>query len=47
MHTQASSLSEITWNFLLNALPNRACLIEQPELLAQLRVPRRFAGRVH
>jgi hypothetical protein len=47
MHTRVLDLSELTWNYFLNSLPNRSCLIEQPQLMAQLNIPRRFAERVH
>jgi hypothetical protein len=30
MHTRVLNLSELTWNYFLNSLPDRHCLIEQP-----------------
>jgi hypothetical protein len=47
MHTRVLDLSEITWNYFLNSLPDRTCLIERPELMAQLHIPPRFIERIH
>ncbi|CAF4694333.1 unnamed protein product, partial [Rotaria magnacalcarata] len=47
MHTRVQNLSELTWNYFLNSLPDRTCLITQPELLVQLGVPPRFTERIH
>ncbi len=47
MHTKVPNLSELTWDYFLNSLPDRTCLIKQPELLAQLCIPPRFIERIH
>ncbi|CAF1145406.1 unnamed protein product [Rotaria sordida] len=47
MHTRVLNLSELTWNYFLNSLSDRTCLIKQPELLAQLHIPPRFTERIH
>ena len=47
MHTKVPNLSELTWNYFLNSLPDRTCLIEQPKLMAQLNIPPRFMERIH
>jgi hypothetical protein len=47
MHTQVLNLSELTWNYFLNSLPDRTCLINQPNLMAQLHIPPRFTERIH
>ena len=47
MHTQVSNLSELSWNYFLNSLPNRAYLVERPELMAKLYIPSRFLDRIH
>lgn len=47
MHTRVLNLSELTWNYFLNSLPDRSCLINQPKLMAELRIPPRFIERIH
>ncbi|CAF0966121.1 unnamed protein product [Rotaria sordida] len=47
MHTRVLNLSELTWNYFLNSLSDRTCLIKQPELLVQLHIPPRFTERIH
>ena len=47
MHTQVLNLSELTWNYFLNSLSDRTCLIKQPQLMSQLRIPPRFSERIH
>ena len=47
MHTRVLNLSELTWNTFLNSLGDRTCLLKQPQLMAQLHIPRRFAERIH
>ena len=47
MHSRVLNLSEITWRCFLNSLPDRRCLLEQPELMAQLCIPPRFFERIH
>jgi hypothetical protein len=47
MHTRVLNLSDLTWNYFLNSLPDRTCLINQPKLMAQLNIPPRFIERIH
>ncbi len=47
MHTRVPNLSELAWNLFLNSLPDRTCLLEQPNFLAQLHIPPRYAERIH
>ncbi|CAF1560247.1 unnamed protein product [Adineta ricciae] len=47
MHTRVPNLSELTWDYFLNSLPDRTCLVRQPELLTELHIPRRFIERIH
>jgi hypothetical protein len=47
MHTRVLNLSELAWNSFLSSLPDRTCLIKQPELMVQLDIPPRFIERIH
>jgi len=47
MHTQVLNLSELSWNYFLNCLSDRTCLIKQPQLMSQLHIPARFSERVY
>ncbi|CAF0810157.1 unnamed protein product [Adineta steineri] len=47
MHTRVPNLSELAWNYFLNSLPDRTCLIKQPKLMTQLHIPPRFIERIH
>ncbi|CAF3387245.1 unnamed protein product [Rotaria socialis] len=47
MHTRVLHLSEIAWNYFLNCLADRKSLLQQPEVLSRLNIPKRFVGRIH
>lgn len=47
MHTRVLKLSEISWNYFLNSLSDRTCLVKQPELMSQFSIPERFSERVY
>jgi len=47
MHTRVPNLSELCWNYFLNCLSDRTCLIKQPQLMSQLNIPTQFSERVH
>jgi hypothetical protein len=47
MHSRVLTLSELSWNYFLNCLSDRTCLIKQPKLMSQLNIPARFAERIH
>jgi hypothetical protein len=47
MHTRVLKLSELSWNYLLNCLSDRTCLIKQPHLMSQLHIPAQFSERVY
>ena len=47
MHTHVLSLSELTWNYFLNCLSDRTCLIKQPQLMSLLNIPKQFTERVY
>jgi len=47
MHTRVLNLSELCWNYFLNCLSDRTCLIKQPKLMSQLNIPAQFSERVY
>ncbi|UJR27391.1 hypothetical protein I4U23_008681 [Adineta vaga] len=47
MNTRVLNLSELAWNYFLNSLPDRTCLIRQPKLMTELNIPPRFIERIH
>lgn len=47
MHTQVLKLSELSWNYFLQCLSDRTCLLNQPQLMTQLHIPTRFSERIY
>jgi hypothetical protein len=47
MNSRVLKLSELTWNYFLNCLSDRTCLLTQPQLMSQLNIPAKFVERIH